>query len=323
MTEMRFTCPGCGKALKCDAKFVGLRVKCPECGGEVIVPRPMTAAKSESKDDAANDEEGTAKETPASGGASPETVTESREPSPPTEPRPPVSDEEPVTESESGAPDDAGQDADEADQEEVDEAIAQYLEDDQPAKAVRKTLERVAEFLKDGETVEYIAVQHNPINPLDNIDPGCVVVTPRRLIICRPKLLGRMEFRGFSWYEVTNLRLAEKLGGATIAFKSTSGEPVSVDLIPKKQARHLYTTAQRCYEAAREERRLRTLEQQSRSHAREHRAPVAPPPSQPTSGHHTKGDPVTRLKQLKEMLDLGLITHEDYAAKKQELLAEL
>ncbi|MCC6356518.1 MAG: PH domain-containing protein [Verrucomicrobiae bacterium] len=324
MVEMRFTCPGCGKALKCDAKYAGSPVKCPECETEVLVPRPKPPEQDTPKKKSR--EESTATDREPAPTSSDIPAPPSHDSSIPQEPRPPVTDEEPAADSGDATAGGGGDDErdDEADEEDVDEAIAQYLEDDQPAKAVHKTLERIAELLKEGETVEYIAVQHNPINPLDNIDPGCVVVTSRRLILCRPKMLGRMEFRSFAWYEVTNLRLAERIGGTTLAFKTITGEPVSVDLIPKKQARHLYTAAQRCEEIAREERRLRTLEQ-SRAHAEEHPAPAqhgnpAHPPGAPAP---SKGDPLTRLKRLKEMLDLGLITQEDYAAKKQELLAEL
>ena len=39
---VRFTCPQCDVALKAPAKRAGQKVKCPECGTPVRVPRPET-----------------------------------------------------------------------------------------------------------------------------------------------------------------------------------------------------------------------------------------------------------------------------------------
>lgn len=311
MAEVRFSCPECGKALKCSAKFIGSPVKCPECNARVIVPEPPGTAKPP-EDEPAPGQKPAAGETP---------------PEPESEPGEGAEDE--GAEQSRGKPEAPEEEPTEGDAEphdEEDEAIAQYLEDGQPAAAVHKTLERIADLLKEGESVEYIAVQHNPINPLDNIDPGSVVITPRRLIVCRPKLLGRMEFRPYPWYEITNLRLSERIGGATIAFRTAGGENVAIDLIPKKQGHHLYAAAQACHEIAREERRRMNMEQ-SRARLAAHQAMAAPqippqspppPPPQPM-----KGDPFERLKKLKEMLELGLINEQDYESKKQELLGEL
>ncbi|HPA18289.1 MAG TPA: PH domain-containing protein [Verrucomicrobiae bacterium] len=302
MAVIRFACPACAKSLECDAELLGALVKCPECGKEVTVPEARDQDDRPPKtpvDEEAADAPG-AESEPADEGEQEEEQEQDRK-------------QKPQDEEEEG-----GEEQEEEGDEE-DEAIADYLTDGQPAKAVRKAFDRIDDFLKEEEEIEYIAVQHNPINPLDNIEPGCVILTSRRFIICRPKLLGRMEFRGFQWYDVTNLRLSEKLGGATIAFRTIGGEIVSADLIPKNQARHLYSTAQQFYEAAREERRRRPAEQPRARAVEQHRPPAPTRPNPPPA----KGDPVLRLKQLKEMLDLDLISAEDYAAKKKELLAEL
>jgi hypothetical protein len=48
-------------------------------------------------------------------------------------------------------------------------------------------------------------------------------------------------------------------------------------------------------------------------------------PSTPLRGRNSKGneDLVQKMKQLKEMLEIGLITDDEFAEKKAELLARL
>lgn len=297
MTSVRFACPACSKALECDLELVGSKVMCPECGTSVTVPVDKDAAPATEQADPAD---GPAKADPK------HSATEETD-SPAAEKTQAAS-----TPSEVNSDDDD-------DEPEVEDELQDYLEDGQPPKAIHKAFDRLDEFLKDDEDVEYIAVQHNPINPLNNLDPAFIAVSTRRLMICRPKLFGRMEFRSFHWYDVTNLRLLDNIGGTSITFKTGGGESISVDLIPKNQARHLYVIAQQCEEVAREERRKRIALEQSRARAQA----MAHPPGPPAPAPDHRGDPVARLKQLKEMLDLGLITEEDYAAKKREFLSDL
>lgn len=299
MTPVRFACPACSRPLECDLELVGSRVTCPECGADVTVPvEKETAPVSPNAPEA---------ETASKVQAKPPHVEDNAEPArdkaDADAARPEVQEDDEERED---------QDADD------DAAIEDYCEDGQPPKAIHRAFDRIEEFLKDDEDVEYIAVQHNPINPLDNMDPGFVVATPRRLMICRPKLFGRMEFRSFHWYDVAHLRLTDKIGGTTISFRTTGGEMISVDLIPKAQARHLYVVAQQCEEMAREERRKRIALEQSRARAQAQLRMAGP--ATPVTA---KGDPVSRLRRLKEMLDQGLITQEDYAAKKREFLSDL
>jgi len=300
MTPVRFACPACSRALECDLELVGSRVTCPECGVDVTVPveRETTPVSSGAPD----------VESASKVQAKPSQVEDNAEP-----PKDKADAEATRPEVQQDDEDPEEQDADDDDA-----AIEDYCEDGQPPKAIHRAFDRIEEFLKDDEDVEYIAVQHNPINPLDNMDPGFVVATPKRLMICRPKLFGRMEFRSFHWYDVAHLRLTDKIGGTTVSFRTTGGEMVSVDLIPKAQARHFYVVAQQCEEVAREERRKRIALEQSRARSQAQFRMAGP-----TAPVAAKGDPVSRLRRLKEMLDQGLITQEDYATKKREFLSDL
>jgi hypothetical protein len=305
MADVSFLCPACGQHLACESDLVRESIECPECGAEISVPEPEGAQAPEETsegesavgDETAGDEvSAAAGEEGAERAAADESAEEKVEDGAEEEAKPAGREKEP------------------------DPVIGRYTAEDQPASVVKKLLVRIGESLNEQESIEYIAVPHNPINPLNNIEPACVVLTSHRLIICRPKLLGRMEFEDFRWTDVLDLHLAEKLTGATLSFRAMTGETVGVDHIPKKQARKLYAIAQRCEEGAREQRRQRNAGQMAAglaSHA------AAARPTQPASDTATKDDPVLRLKQIKEMLDLGLITKQDYVAKKKNLLDEL
>jgi DNA-directed RNA polymerase subunit RPC12/RpoP len=38
--EFRFFCPSCGRKLKADEEAAGMKVDCPDCGTEFLVPQP-------------------------------------------------------------------------------------------------------------------------------------------------------------------------------------------------------------------------------------------------------------------------------------------
>jgi membrane protease subunit (stomatin/prohibitin family) len=51
--------------------------------------------------------------------------------------------------------------------------------------------------------------------------------------------------------------------------------------------------------------------------------PAQQTPVQQPGAAPTGEDPVTRIKQLKEMLDLGVISQGEFDAKKQEILSRM
>ena len=155
-----------------------------------------------------------------------------------------------------------------------------------------------------------------------NLAPDCAVLTTRRFIIYRAKLLGRADFDDYIWRDLFDVRLKEGMLGATLTMRTTRATTISIDYLPKLQARKLYRFAQEMEEKAMEERRVRQLE--------EHRAAAGgivvqgatgmPPPT-PTPV--PRDDPLQKLQQLKAMLDGGLITPDEYAAKKADILSKM
>lgn len=197
--------------------------------------------------------------------------------------------------------------------------LAPFLNEEQDPSAVAQAYERVQQVVTRGEEILYIAVQKKPVV---NITPDCVVLTTRRYIIYRAKLLGRSDFDDYIWRDLFDVRLKEGVLGATLTMRTASGPLVSIDYLPKLQARKLYRFAQEMEEKATEERRVRQLE--------EHRAAaggvvVQASPNVPaaSAASVSADDPMQKLQQLKAMLDSGLITADEYASKKADILAKM
>ena len=200
------------------------------------------------------------------------------------------------------------------------QSISQFLSEEQDETAVRKIIAKVSELLTKDEIVEYIAVQKLVIN----ISPDAVVLTNKRLILVQPHLFG-MKFQDHPWREVKDFHMSEQMIGATLTCSTTTGKLIAVNSIPKKQARKVYSFAQGVEEQAYDKRQQIELERLRASaggvvvHAP---APVsAHPPALPVSP--PADDAVAALAQLKKLLAADLITDEEFAAKKAEILARL
>jgi len=116
---------------------------------------------------------------------------------------------------------------------------------------------------------------------------------------------------------------------------TTDGWRIAVSDLPKEQALRVYQFAQQIEEYVLEERRIRDMEEKrAASGAIYMNTPPMPamptlqpqsaaPAPQPTSATPSQDSPVEKLKQLKEMLDAGLITSDIYEAKRNEILSKM
>ncbi len=205
-------------------------------------------------------------------------------------------------------------------EEAIDPALKRFLTEDQDSDIVKKIHERVTQILTSGEEILYIAVQAKPVV---NINPECVVMTTRRFIIYHPRLLGQVDFEDYIWRDLQNAELKENVMGATLTLMTIEGQQLVVDYLPKAQARRLYALAQEMEEKMLEERRQRELEDKRASAGLllggnfAGKTPTTTPPVAP------REDPVERLKQLKQMLDNGLISQAEYDSKKAEILSRM
>jgi hypothetical protein len=74
--------------------------------------------------------------------------------------------------------------------------------------------------------------------------PDSIVVTNKRIILCKPKNLGlSMEFIYYDWDDIEASFVKEGILGADFTFSTKSDLTHTVDYLPKNQARKLYTFA--------------------------------------------------------------------------------
>ena len=197
--------------------------------------------------------------------------------------------------------------------------IQRFINEDQDPKILESTVPRIQQFLTSNEELLYIAIQKKPVA---NIAPDCIAMTSRRIIFFTIKLLGQLSFNDHLWRNVANATIKEGLLGATFSATVTNGQFISIDYLPKAQARMLYRYAQEMEENAIEERRNRSMEE-SRAAAggvvvqNAFVPPTAAAPASPAD------DPLASLQKLKSMLDAGLISPEEFAAKKSEILSRM
>jgi Bacterial PH domain len=119
--------------------------------------------------------------------------------------------------------------------------LKKILNEDQDPKAIEKITAKLANLLMSNEEVGYIAVQKKPAI---TVFPESVVVTNKRIIICKPKNLGlSMEFIDYDWDDIAGSFVKEGILGADFSFSTKSDLTQTIDYLPKNQARKLYTYA--------------------------------------------------------------------------------
>lgn len=180
---------------------------------------------------------------------------------------------------------------------------------------VAKLSERVSEICIRDESILYIAVQSAPI-PI--LTPDSVVLTNRRFIIFRPKLLGGMTFFDCLWRDCKNVHVEENVFGSRISFTQMNEHLETLDYIPKAQARMIYRHSQEQEEAAFHTRRNMHIEELQASADKtviNQAIGVSPQPVSPPVD-----DVVARMEKLKGLMSNGLISQEEFEAKKQQIL---
>ena len=121
------------------------------------------------------------------------------------------------------------------------ENLKKILNEDQDPKAIEKISTKLANLLMSNEEIGYIAVQKKPAV---TILPDSIVVTNKRIILCKPKNLGlSMEFIDYDWDDIEASFVKEGILGSDFTFSTKSELTHTVDYLPKNQARKLYTFA--------------------------------------------------------------------------------
>src|SRR5690606_35579908 len=124
--------------------------------------------------------------------------------------------------------------------------IDRYINEEQDPKTVERILGKLQDMLDSGELVTYIAVQKKPAVTLL---PDCIALTNKRIFLCEATNLGlSTNFEIFNWSDLKTITFKEEFFGAKFTIVPTDNENLTVDYIPKVQARKLYQLAKEAME---------------------------------------------------------------------------
>jgi len=233
------------------------------------------------------------------------------------------------------------------------EQFKKFLNEEQDPKAIEKITSKLSDLLMKGEEVGYIAVQKKPAI---TVFPDSIVLTNKRIIICKPKNLGlSMDFTDYTWDDIASTFVKENILGSEFSFGTKTDLAVSIDYIPKIQARKIYTyakeqldllknpvqtatpiqeTAEPIFEEEAEEEIEEVETEEVTSFAEilpaapavtETYEPLPTQPAQPTGERKlsdlSKEELFDKLQNYKKLLDNGLIMQGEYDAYKKEILS--
>jgi len=222
--------------------------------------------------------------------------------------------------------------------------LKKILNEDQDPKAIEKITAKLENLLMKNEEIGYIAVQKKPAV---TIFPDSIVVTNKRIILCKPKNLGlSMEFIDYDWSDIAGSFVKEGILGADFTFTTNSDLTQTIDYLPKNQARKLYTFAKEQLDLLKnpkivEEVKLETpieeiVESIEETETEEvtNFAEIMPTPNniirdteveapileEKGLAHLSQDELFAKLQNYKKLLDNGLILQGEYDRMKAEIL---
>jgi hypothetical protein len=226
--------------------------------------------------------------------------------------------------------------------------LKKILNEDQDPKAIEKITAKLENLLMSNEEVGYIAVQKKPAV---TIFPDSIMVTNKRIILCKPKNLGlSMEFIDYDWDDIAGSFVKEGILGADFTFTTNSDLTHTVDYLPKNQARKLYTYAKEqldllknpkvatsIIEEAKAETSVQEVVEEMQTEEVTHFAELMPTPNdvirdteveasiseEKGLAHLTQDELFAKLQNYKKLLDNGLILQGEYDRLKSEILKYL
>jgi hypothetical protein len=176
-------------------------------------------------------------------------------------------------------------------------------------------IRKVRQICTQDEEIDRIVVQLG----IAGLRPDAVVLTNKRLIMFHPGLLGT-HFDDYLWRDLSDAKLEEGLIGAKLLF-SCKGKRYAVDYLPKEEARRVYAFAQEKEQEAAEIRRQRQMQEDAARAGHVVIGGVSAAPGAMSAP--LVDDPMQKLMKLKSMLDAGLISQDEFDAKKKAILESL
>ena len=234
------------------------------------------------------------------------------------------------------------------------EQFKKFLNEEQDPKAIEKITSKLSDLLMKNEEVGYIAVQKKPAI---TVFPDSIVLTNKRIIICEPRNLGlSMNFTDYTWDNIAATFVKENILGSEFSFNTNTDLAISIDYIPKIQARKIYTYAKEQLDLLKnpatateiplaetgavaeaesnlDEEEVEEVETEEVSSfaeimpattSYESYEPI--PQTQPSSGERklselSKEELFDKLQNYKRLLDNGLILQGEYDTYKKEILS--
>ena len=233
----------------------------------------------------------------------------------------------------------------------MNEHIKNFLNEDQDPKAIEKITAKLSNLLMRNEEIGYIGVQKKPAI---TVFPDSIVMTNKRIIMCKPKNLGlSMDFIDYDWDDIAGTFVKENFLGSEFSFSTKTELVIDIDYIPKNQARKLYTYAKEQLDfiknsAAENESSAQnetqvpieniaetTIAEEFETEEVVDFAEILPMRTQdfeiyeePVSAEidvakPTQDELFSKLQNYKKLLDNGLIMQGEYDAFKKEILSQM
>ena len=223
--------------------------------------------------------------------------------------------------------------------------LKKILNEDQDPKAIEKITSKLENLLMFNEEVGYIAVQKKPAI---TVFPDSIVVTNKRIILCKPKNLGlSMEFMDYDWDDIAGTFVKEGFLGSEFTFSTKTELTHTVDYLPKNQARKLYTYAKEQLDILKNgvaatngnlvpdtevEKQVEEIPTEEVTHfaeiipfeaefiVQDTELEVPIPPHEKKLSDLSKDELFDKLNNYKKLLDNGLILQGEYDRLKNEIL---
>lgn len=204
--------------------------------------------------------------------------------------------------------------------------IDKYIHDGQDPKIVEKLLIKLQDIMVSGEVITYIAVQKKPAVTLL---PDTIALSNKRIFLSEFTKLGlATNFEIFAWKDLKDIAFKEEIFGSKFTLIPVKGENLSIDYVPKTQARKLYQLAGEALEEFRETQQ-QELEANATAAAplphaeQESFRPLLPSEEPVLKREDPEDELVKKLEKLKFLFEKNLITQAEYDTKKNELLSQL
>ncbi|WP_310593818.1 PH domain-containing protein [Flavobacterium sp.] len=213
----------------------------------------------------------------------------------------------------------------------MNDQIKKFLNEEQDPKAIEKVMSKLSDLLMKNEEIGYIAVQKKPAI---TVLPDSIVVTNKRIIICQPKNLGlSMNFTDYSWDEIESTFVKEGILGSDFSFVTKTAISVTIEYIPKVQARKMYAFAKEQIDVLKsgssitpdveevETEEVTSFDEIMPAHAEFSEIESIGSDKEKPLNELSSDELFEKLQNYKKLLDNGLILQGEYDALKKEILS--